>query len=128
MSGNLGINPHSASLNYSGQFTFPCKNIRSSSFLDTNKMSFSQIRMEGIRSSQKSNIFYSKVFTCLSEKTTAGGVELESNSARSAVSLRHGQGGYPFPIRKGDHTTSEVKPTKKSAESASIYTAFFIYK
>ena len=101
MSDNLVINPH--------QLPFP-------------------VSPEGIRTSQKSNIFYSKVFTYLSEKTTAGGVELESNSARSAVSLRHGQGGYPFPIRKGDHTTSEVKPTKKSAESASISRAFFIYK
>jgi len=149
MSNNLIITPHLALLKYSGQLPYPCKNIRSSSLRGTNNMSLSQLRtegirtsqkliifysklfkemmmggvakypkraegskhaegkpqlnryfpkmpsillgaaQEGIRTSQKLTIFYSKVFTYLSEKATAGGVELESNLSRSAVSLRN---------------------------------------
>ena len=41
-----------------------------------------------IRTSQKLNIFYSKVFRKITIKTAVGGVELESNSSSAPVNPR----------------------------------------
>jgi len=70
MSNELAKNHHSATFYYHSSipFTLLNKDIRSSSFLVTNQMLILQLEItllgavqKGIRSSQKSNIFYSKL-------------------------------------------------------------------